>query len=197
MAGRQSSPYGYRSARDYCASPTGYESPRQGYQDYIYVPQGYHTPDVDYDSRDDYDQAESSGDERRAALRRQENERMRNAWIAAEQRRAQDVQRRNDPRARNGGQLRRATSHRVAKCTKGLAMHNPYDCQCSDCCDDVEFYTAAQDANRAQKMLVGPTPREVLPYRREQAPDHRQTVAINGDKITFRLVKRIGSGGQG
>ncbi|KAI4253475.1 MAG: hypothetical protein LQ352_003669 [Teloschistes flavicans] len=130
----------------------GYESPRQGYQDYIYVPQGYHTPDVDYDSRDDYDQAESSGDERRAALRRQENERMRNAWIAAEQRRAQDVQRRNDPRARNGGQLRRATSHRVAKCTKGLAMHNPYDCQCSDCCDDVEFYTAAQDANRAQKI---------------------------------------------
>ncbi|KAL8639070.1 MAG: hypothetical protein Q9228_003847 [Teloschistes exilis] len=191
--------HGYGPALDYYDPPSSYESSRQVYQDSIHNPPGYYMDDDYYYPRTDLDMhydyhTEASEYERYAALVRREHEEQRLAWIAAEHRRAQEAQRLMDAQQRN---VRRATSRRGAGCIQGFAMHNPYDRQCSDCCDDVDFYTAAQGSNRAQKMLVGPTPREVLPFRREQAPDLRQTKAGNGEKITLRLVKRIGSGGQG
>ncbi|KAL9577238.1 MAG: hypothetical protein Q9212_006496 [Teloschistes hypoglaucus] len=190
--------HGYGPARDYYDPAPHYESSQRAYQD-SHDPPGYHVDDDYYYRRSNHDMhrdyhTEASDYERYAAMVRREHEEQRLAWIAAEHKRAQEAQRLMDAQQR---EARRARNHRRADCTQGLAMHNPYDCQCSDCCDDVDFYTAAQGSARAQKMLVGPTPREVLPYRRDQAPDRRQTQAGNGDKLIFRLVKRIGSGGQG
>ncbi|KAI4201426.1 MAG: hypothetical protein LQ350_003264 [Teloschistes chrysophthalmus] len=178
--------YGYGPARDYYDRPPRYELSPHVYQDSIHGPPGYYVDDDYYyrpsdpNKRRDY-HAEASDYERYAALVRREHEEQRLAWIAAEHRRAQEAQRLMEAQQMD---VRRARNHRRAGCTQGLAMHNPYDCQCSDCCDDVDFYTAAQGSDRAQKMLVGPTPHSAL--SRELA---RVVKASNCD-----LYKRLNDG---
>ncbi|KAL8688365.1 MAG: hypothetical protein Q9218_005704 [Villophora microphyllina] len=169
----------------YAAARPVYGSPRRDYN----MPRRNQTDPDEYDDL--------------VAVAQRVAQRQKNDWIAGEQRRAleaqrrREAQRRNDPPARNGAHLVRARSHRVAGYDGGLALHHPYDCECADCYHDIDFYTADEAANQPRRVLVGPTAREILPYRRDKAPEHRQTRVEDGGKVVFHLVKRIGEGGQG